>query len=78
MAKRRKKARKAAAKRRTAKASKRKVKAKAKPRKAARRKAKRRVAKPKQEGLLGSVVGAAEDAAALRSRMVGRDSFEDN
>lgn len=64
-----KKARKAA-KRRPAKTSKRKVK------KAARRKVKR-AAKPKSEGIIGTLVGTAEDAAALRRRLVGRDSFED-
>lgn len=73
-ARKKKKARKAASKRRSVKTAKRKVKAKAG--KAPRRKAKRR-AKPKQEGLIDAVVGTVEEAAALRRRLVGPESFED-
>jgi hypothetical protein len=36
-----------------------------------------RRAKPKQEGVIDTVVGTVEEAAALRRRLVGPESFED-
>jgi hypothetical protein len=71
MAKARKKTRKAAAKTKArTKTKKRSVKAK----KTVRRKKRRKTA-PK--GFVERVVGAVQETAALRSRMIGRESFED-
>lgn len=70
MAKARKKSRKKAAKKKT----KRRVAAKAK--RPVRRKARRAKAR-KPAGVIETMVGAAQDAAALRSRLAGRETFED-
>ena len=69
MAKARKKTRRKAAKK-----SKRRVAAKAK--RPVRRKARRAKAR-KPAGVIETVVGSAQDAAALRSRLAGPETFED-
>jgi hypothetical protein len=74
MAKARKKTRKPAAKRRAKKAKRKTVKLKG--RKVVKRKAKR-AAPPKQQGVISSAVQTVTEAMGLRSKLEGRNTFED-
>ena len=74
MAKARKKTRKPAAKR-AAKKTKRKT-VKLKGRKVVKRKAKR-AAPPKQQGIISNAVQTVTEAMGLRSKLEGRNTFED-
>ena len=77
MAKARKKTRKPAkkARRKTKRKTKRKT-AKLKGRKVVKRKAKR-AAPPKQQGVISSAVQTVTEAMGLRSKLEGRNTFED-
>jgi hypothetical protein len=75
MAKTRKKARKAAAKR-PVKTAKHTTTAKLKGRKVSKRKAKR-AAPPKKQGIISSAVQTVTEAMGLRTKLEGRNTFED-
>ena len=75
MAKGRKKARKPA--KRSAKKRKTAVKSKARRSAKAKSRAKRKRAKAPKESFVEAVAGGVSEAAALRSRLVGHNTFED-
>ena len=77
MAKSRKKARKAAAKRPAKKARRGTAKPKGRKVTKARSKAKPKRAKAPKQGVIAGTVQTVTDAIGLRSRMAGRNTFED-